>query len=101
MVMNSSMKYSMVIAVAALVYLRSACPGEANYPGLEGIPEKVAEVDGKPILRFELIRELVGSSGSKALERLVHRILIEQSAAEQNIHVTDQDIELQYSSDVN
>ena len=74
---------------------------EAEYPGLEGIPEIVAEVDGRPIRRIELIRELVGASGTKAIERLVHRILIEQAAAAQKIVVTDDDIEMQYRLDKN
>jgi hypothetical protein len=79
----------------------TAHTAEAEVPGLEGIPEIVAEVNDHPIKRMELVRELVGASGTKALERLVHRILIEQAAAEQKIIVTDQDIETQYKLDKN
>jgi parvulin-like peptidyl-prolyl isomerase len=93
------MKYSILIAAFVLFCLPVSLRAETDLPGLEGIPEVVAEVDHKPIKRMELIRELVGSAGSKALERLIHRILIEQAAAELNIRVTDQDIELQYQAD--
>ena len=79
----------------------TARTAEAEYPGLEGIPEIVAEVNERPIRRMELVRELVGASGTKALERLVHRILIEQSAVEQKIVVTEQDIEAQFKLDKN
>src|SRR5262249_51958339 len=96
----ATMKYSILIAALVLLAFAPLRAAETDLPGLEGIPEVVAEVNGRPITRLELIRELVGSSGSKALERLVHRILIEQAAKEQNIRVTDQDIELQYQSDV-
>lgn len=70
-----------------------------EFAGLEGVPEIVAEVQGKPITRTELIRELVGSSGSKALDRIVNRILIEQAAAEKKVVVTPEDIEQQFKRD--
>jgi len=80
-------------------FLSPVRAAEAEIPGLEGIPEIVAEVDGKPIKRFELIRELVGASGTKAIERLVDRVLVEQEAKELRVVVTDQDIEIQYKKD--
>ncbi len=94
---------AVLAAAASLATLSVArsCAAEGDLPGLEGIPEIVAEVDGRPIRRLELIRELLGASGTKALERLVHRTLIEQAAAEQHITVTDQDIEMQYKLDKN
>ncbi len=90
-----------VAAALALLAAPSTRAAEADYPGMEGIPEIVAEVDGKPIRRLELIRELVGSSGVRALDRLVHRILVEQIAAEQKAVVSDQDIDMQYTIDKN
>ena len=58
------MKYSILIAVLAL-WCSHATAAETDFPGLEGIPEIVAEVNDKPIKRFELIRELAGSSGKR------------------------------------
>lgn len=101
--MIARMKYSIRQAAAvfaALCISAGIGAGEAVLPGLEGVPEVVAEVQGKPITRTELVRELVGSNGSKALERIINRILIEQAAAEKRLSVTPEDIELQFKRDV-
>jgi len=49
-------------------------------PGLENIPVVVAQVNGQPIHRNDLLREMVASGGNEALDRLVRRILVEQAA---------------------
>ncbi|MEI6235527.1 MAG: peptidyl-prolyl cis-trans isomerase, partial [Planctomycetota bacterium] len=96
MIYSTRIPMLIVLTLLAALEVRA---GEAPLPGLEGIPEIVADVDGRPIRRMELVRELVGASGAKALDRLVHRILIEQHAADQKIVVSNEDIELQYKID--
>src|SRR5471032_3023673 len=67
--------------------------------GLEGIPAVAAEINGHPIMRDDLVRELAGSSGNAALGRLIRRMLVEQEANALQISVTDVDIEAQYKVD--
>ncbi|MCY3022420.1 MAG: hypothetical protein NTW87_25855, partial [Planctomycetota bacterium] len=85
---------SALLFVASLL-AACALPGEAPLPGLEDVPPIVAEVNGVPIRRNDLVRELVGSAGPEALDRLVRRTLIEQAARKLNVTVTDEDIERQ------
>ncbi|MFH0937784.1 MAG: peptidylprolyl isomerase [Planctomycetota bacterium] len=71
----------------------------SEMPGLEGVPAVVAEVNGKPIYREDLLRELVGSSGAEGLSRLVQRLLVQQAAAALKVTVSDEDIERQFVID--
>ena len=72
-----------------------ACAGEAPLPGLEDVPPVVAEVNGVPISRQDLVRELVGSAAGDALDRLARRALVEQAAKKLNITASTEDIEQQ------
>jgi hypothetical protein len=87
--------------VALLAYCITVHAGQAQPApvGLEDIPEVVATVNGHNITRDELIRELVGSSSAEALDRLVQRTLVEQSAKEMGVSVSKEDIELQFKID--
>lgn len=69
--------------------------GEAPLPGLADVPPVVAEVNGVPISRVDLLRELVGSGATEALERLARRALVEQAARKMNVTVSAEDIEQQ------
>ena len=94
--------FALAFLFTASLCFNNLAAGEESAPapaGLEGVPETVAEVQGKSITRLELIRELVGASGTKALERIVNRILIEQAAAEKHVEVSEQDIEQQFKRD--
>ena len=95
-----------VVLLALLLALSvpSLCAGEANPPppplvGLQDIPEVIAEVNGAKILRTDLIRELVGSSGAGAIDRLVRRKLVEQGARAANVSVSNEEIEQQFKVD--
>ena len=59
----------------------------------------MGDVEGRPIYRNDLIRELVGSSGMSALDRLARRVLVDQAAANLNIAVTAEEVEQQYKAD--
>lgn len=88
------------IALTALLFV--ACvlqAAEATPPGLEVLPEIVGDVEGRPVYRSDLIRELVGSAGMSALDRLARRVLVEQAAANLNIAVTAEEVEQQYKAD--
>jgi parvulin-like peptidyl-prolyl isomerase len=89
-------------ALAALWLLAVSASAAEDFvlPGLEGIPPIVAEVNGKPITRNELMRELVGSAGAGALDRLVRRKIVEQQAKKLNVVVTDEQIEQEYRLDI-
>ena len=63
------------------------------------MPTVVAEVNGHPISREDLVRELAGPSGEQALGRLIRRMLVEQEAAAEKITVTGDEIEAQYKAD--
>jgi len=52
-----------------------------------------AVVNGKPITRLELVRELEKQGGSQTLDSLVTQSLLLQEAKKQNITVSDQDIQ--------
>lgn len=87
------------LAVAVLLAVVTANPGAAEepagddeVPGLSELPAVVAEVDGFAITRRELIRELLGSEGSMALDRIIRRILVEQAAEKIGIAATDQEL---------
>jgi hypothetical protein len=51
-----------------------------------------ATVDGKPVTRLELIKELESQSGRETLENLVNKKLIEVHAQKANVKVTEEDI---------
>jgi parvulin-like peptidyl-prolyl isomerase len=87
------------VLLAACCMMAKAGQAPAAPAGLEDIPEVVATVNGNNITRDELIRELVGSSSSEALDRLVQRTLIEQAAKEMGVTVTKEDIEQQFKVD--
>jgi foldase protein PrsA len=53
----------------------------------------VAMVNGKPITRLSLIRQLERTNGKTALDSLVNQTLIEEEAKKENITVTDADIQ--------
>ena len=96
--MNSPGKGSVLIAILIGI----CCPAfsaESDLPGLEGVPLIVAEVNSRSIHRNELIRELVGSAGASALDRLVRRTLIEQAAQSLNVSATEEEIEQQFKID--
>src|SRR3989344_2110475 len=52
-----------------------------------------ALIDGTPISRFAVVRELEHQSGAQALDALVNQTLVEKKAAELGITVSDEDIE--------
>ncbi|HYG77212.1 MAG TPA: peptidylprolyl isomerase [Planctomycetota bacterium] len=88
--------------VLILLTVAAACrANEAVPPGLEGVPNVVAEVNGRPIYRQDLIRELVGAAAPQAIDRLIRRTLIEQAAKASQITVTPEEIEQQYAVDLN
>lgn len=53
----------------------------------------VATVNGQPIMRWTLIRELERQAGEQTLDSLVSRQLLTQEAKKKNITVTDADID--------
>lgn len=63
--------------------------------GLEDVPVVAAMVGSKPITRNALLRELVGSAGSAALDRLIRRMLVEQAAEMMRVTVTTEECEQQ------
>jgi hypothetical protein len=88
----------------ALLCLGALCRGncaaqepasEPPLPGLEDVPAVVAKVEGRAITRRELVRELAGSSGRQAAERLVRRMLVEQAAARAGVGVTAEELDAQ------
>jgi len=52
-----------------------------------------ATVNGKPITRIQVIRDLEQRSGAQALDSLITKSLINQEAAKKGVNVTDQNIE--------
>lgn len=52
-----------------------------------------AMLDGQPISRLAVVRELEKQSGAQVLDALINQLLIEQKAAEAGIVVSDEDIE--------
>jgi len=88
----------MLILTLLSVVMSNAAPAASADP-LADIPEVVAEVNGQKILRTELIRELVGSSGTDALDRLVRRKLVEQAAKAAGVTASDEDIEREFHID--
>src|SRR3990167_3243744 len=55
----------------------------------------VAFVNGRPITRLEIIKELERQGGAQTLDSLVSKVLIEQEAQKKGISVSQQDIEEQ------
>jgi hypothetical protein len=53
----------------------------------------VAMVNGKPITRLSLIKQLEKTNGKTALDSLVNKTLIEDEAKKQNIIISDADIQ--------
>ena len=88
----------LLCSLARRLPIQSARAEEAP-PGLEGVPAVVAEVNGQPISREDLVRELAGTSGEQALGRLVRRTLVDQEAAAQHITVTSDEIDAQFNID--
>jgi len=84
---------------AVLCALSLLHAGEDVLPGLESVPDVVADVNGRAIKRNDLVREMVGAGGTEGISRLVQRILIEQSAKEKGITVTAQDMDQQLNAD--
>jgi hypothetical protein len=87
------------LAMLPLFAPRPAVCEEAVPPGLEGVPEVVAEVNNRQILRDDLVREMAGSGANDAIGRLVQRNLVEQGAKEKGVSISEQDIEQQYNAD--
>lgn len=83
------------LAAPILLLSLSLWAGDVAMPGLDDIPLIAADVNGTPIYRHDLVRELVGSCGADALDRLVRRTLVEQEAQKLKITVTPDDIERQ------
>lgn len=52
-----------------------------------------AVVNGQPISRLEVVRQTEQQAGKQTLDTLVRNALIEQKAKEQNVTVTDQEID--------
>jgi foldase protein PrsA len=52
-----------------------------------------AVVNGQPISRLEVVRQTEQQNGKQTLDTLVRNALIEQKAKEQNVSVTDKEIE--------
>lgn len=67
--------------------------------GLEDVPPVVARVDGHPITRRELVREMVGSATPDALKRIVQRMLVEQEAEKRGVKVTEAELDAQLEID--
>ncbi|OGZ55515.1 MAG: hypothetical protein A3H64_02115 [Candidatus Ryanbacteria bacterium RIFCSPLOWO2_02_FULL_45_11c] len=53
----------------------------------------VAFIDGTPISRLAVVRELERQSGAQALDALVNQTLVEKKAAEKGIIITGEEIE--------
>jgi len=53
----------------------------------------VATVNGQPVMRWTLIRELERQAGAQTLDSLVSRQLLMQEAKKKNVTVTDADID--------
>ena len=67
------MSIARLLALSVLAALAVPLPlraGDVAMPGLDDIPLIVADVNGTPIYRHDLVRELVGSCGAEALDRL-------------------------------
>ena len=56
-----------------------------------------ATVNGKPITRIQVIKDLEKRSGDQALDSLITRSLINQEAAKKGIKVTNQDLDAEIS----
>lgn len=88
-----------ILVPAVLCALTLLQAGEDALPGLESVPDVVADVNGRPIKRNDLVREMVGAGGTEGISRLVQRILIEQSAKEKGVVVSVQDEDQQLNAD--
>lgn len=53
----------------------------------------VALVNGKPITRYDLIKELESQSGQKTLDVLITKTLITEEAKKKNVTVTKEDVD--------
>ncbi len=58
----------------------------------------VATVNGSPIWRYTLVKELENKAGKSALDSMLTQKLIEQEAGKQNITVSPEEIDSQYAS---
>ncbi len=56
----------------------------------------VALVNGKPIWRIDLIRELEKQGGKQITEDLVNKMLIYQEANKKGVHVSSEDVDNEY-----
>jgi parvulin-like peptidyl-prolyl isomerase len=81
--------FILALAIATTISATEAPPATSG--GLENLPVTVAEADGRPITRNALLRELVGSAGPAALDRLVRRMVINQAAKMSGISVSDEE----------
>ena len=96
--------WRLIIGIVATALLLAGARGlwasDGALAGLENIPAVVAEVNGKSLSHYDLLRELIGASGSEAIARIVRRAVIEQTAREElKITVTDEEIEREYAVD--
>jgi hypothetical protein len=95
-----SIRYLLLAACCLLIaWSLPLSAADAAPPGLEDVPQVVAEINGTPILRNDLVRELVGSSANDAIDRLVRRALINQAAKATGIGVSEEEIERQFAED--
>lgn len=57
-----------------------------------------AIVNGKPITRFAVIKQLEEAQGNASLESLITQSLVEQAAAKQKVNITKEDVTKEISS---
>lgn len=60
--------------------------------------DKVAEVNGEPILRSELADELIGTYGAKQVDLLINRKLIEQACKAKKINITREELDTELTA---
>ncbi len=53
----------------------------------------VAYVNGRPISRFSVIKQLESQGGQEVVDNLINKSLIEQEASDLNINISDEDVE--------
>jgi len=78
---------------------QSWCGEDPVPPGMESLPQIVARVNEKPIFRQDLIRELCASFATDGVDDLVRRLIVERTAQDQGLTVTNDEIEIQTKYD--
>ncbi|MCF8012060.1 MAG: peptidylprolyl isomerase [Clostridiales bacterium] len=76
--------FMIIFVIGIIVAIGTGCSSDE---------QAVAKVNGKSINKSELYNELVKQSGQQALDALISQEIIEQEAEEQNVEVTDSDVE--------